>query len=259
MKQVDETVECGTMVNMKAQTYALIIVSLSVALLGSGCSTSSSGEDDGANSTPVVSGTITVSQESDWETLKLGLFSGGEAGAYTALDDLFNGFDGLATEVRLAYNDNSAGSGTPVSVSPSATLDTVTGTGATTRNYSFTLSAPAPAEDQEYFFAAWLDADDDGTLDLVNASFSEYTTHATGEFNRLSWKNTLDSDDQPTTIMVHGFLRGFSEEQATFLQPIDGTWKYAGYDGDGYNEQNNLNSAANTSGFNFTMVPNNGW
>lgn len=201
----------------------------------------------------VVEGTITVADSSYWTFLKLGVFSGGTAGDYIYLDsdDNSNGVD----MYRVTYDnlDDESDIEVPAMSSTSYTISDTTGTSSA---YSFELPSALPAEDEEYIFAAWYDNDSDGNLDLKDADpFFNSAIVALGEFNRLPTKDTLDTDDNPTTIVINYFTESIDLVSGN----PSGNYKYVGYDGSSYNEQIEITTAADSSGFDFNITANTGW
>ena len=209
-------------------------------------------EDEGANANKVVTGSITVPDSTYWANLKLGLFSGGDAGAYPDLDTDYGDINSVQNFRLIFSRDND---GSAVSIPKVAgTTYSISGSGATSRSYSFELPGTVPGEDITYHYVAWLDADGDGAIDLKDESWMDPDLAAAGEYNRCAVKATFDTYDNPTTIAIEGFM----QSQDPFSGDFSGNYKYDGWDGHSYNEQYDLDED-NNSGFNFTIAANSGW
>ena len=227
----------------------MVILTMTIFM---GCNPDGGG-DSGDPTTRVVEGTITVPDSTYWTYLKLGVFSGGTAGDYVYLDseDWGSGVSGY----RVVYGENN--DGLDVAIQPLASvIYTINDTSGTSSSYSLELPSTLPVTDEEYVFAAWYDNNSDDTLDLKDMDPilpGEELTAAEGEFNRLPTKDTLNNDDNPTTIVITHFM----ESQDLDGNP-SGNYKYVGYDHSSYNEQLDL-TVSTHSGFNFDITANTGW
>jgi hypothetical protein len=219
------------------------------------CNPPSSG---GANSTRVVTGTITVPSLGDWTNLKLGVFSGGDLGAYPKLAtaDYFLGVGSF----RVIYSNLDDASNVPIPPVAGASYS-IADTSTTSSAYSFELPATIPMYQKSgplseyYYFAAWIDGGaTGGSLDLSDASSGDATHTELGEFNRCATKATTDNNHLPTTITIDRFQQSVD----TYTGNPTGNYKYAGYDNNAYNEQLDVTTSSN-GGFNFNMSPNAGW
>lgn len=208
----------------------------------------------GSNSTLVISGTIEVANSGYWSNLKIGLFSGGSTGTYGGSLGTEMLTSASAKEGRLAYYNN-ATADTVNDLALQQVADStfsVTGSGETTRTYTFELPSAAPGVSTTYYYAAWLDSDADGALDVKNVSkvFSPDIV-ATGEFNRVAWKDAKYNDDVATILKINGFQQMYDYTTSTYT----GTYKYSGSDMDSYSEIREVKTGANSTGFNFKMIP----
>lgn len=232
------------------KNYTIIILFILLLSATIGCSLDPAGSDPTGW---VVEGTITVPNSSYWTFLKLGVFSGGTAGTtpYLDSDDDSNG----VSMYRVVYANLNDESDVEVAAM-STTSYTISDTTGTSSSYSFELPPVLPVEDEEYILAAWYDGDADGNLDLKDADpFLKADIVKLGEFNRLPTKETLDGDDNPTTIVIENFEESLDP---TTLLPT-GNYKYVGYDGGSYTEWIEITTDADSSGFNFNITANTGW
>lgn len=219
--------------------------------------TSCSDSTDGGGASVSVTGTITVSDESYWNDVKLAVFSGGDLGDYDMIDRDNNFFTGDGETYRLIYDDVRDGS--TVAIDPTGTAVTFTGTSGTSTPYTYVLPATIPDSTdtaaEYYFFVAWLDTDEDGKLDMIDsADESAIAASTDAEMNRFSTKETTNTDGQPTTILVTHFQQSLDLETS---QP-SGRYKYVGFDNQAYNEQSEL-EATTSSGFNFEITADTGF
>jgi len=217
----------------------------------------SCGPAGGANTTRVVTGTITVPSSGDWTSVKIGVFSGGTLGTYPKLDasdDLL----GDETKYRVVYWDSGVTLGNDVVIPPLAgTSYTISDMSGTSSAYSFELPATVPqyngTDRENYYYAAWYDAlgATPGSLDLKNADFPNGTIAANGEFNRCATKTATDGSGKLLAIQC------FQQSQDNNGNP-SGNYKYYGYSHVGsYNEYTEIKDAS--SGFNFAITATSGW
>ncbi len=236
---------------MKKNLVPLLASIAIVAILLVSCSNAAG--PGGSNAVSVVSGTITVPDSSYWAAVKIGVFSGGTAGAYPGLTSSDQSAIGISSS-RLTYYDTV--SVTPVSIPPvGGTSYSITGSGATSRSYNYELPSTIPGPDIMYYFAAWYDGvAGNGNLDLVpDPTMYPSGVVAGSEHNRLSMKSTTNNSGAATTIAIEGF----SAEQ-DLSGKYTGNYKYIGHDDSGYNEQLAIDTTTNT-GFNFNISANSGW
>jgi hypothetical protein len=232
--------------------YLMIACVLLCVVLVAACNPSG-----GANSARVVTGTITVANNSYWPLVKIGVFSGPSTGGALGSNPITNGYATFSDvySYRIAYkvsaNDGSVYAIPQVSGSTFSISDKST----TSSAFSFELPSTVPqfvttpSTDYEcYYWAAWYDGNADSKLDLVDSSSSG----AGAEFNRCATKATKDLSNVPTTIAIEYFR----QSQDLSSNPT-GNYKYVGYNGASYNEQNEL--PGYNTGFTFNVSNTAGW
>jgi hypothetical protein len=198
----------------------------------------------------MVTGTITVPNNTYWSTVKLGAFSGGTLGAYPALNT--SETSGVGS-YRIIYSGNT-GVARPV-LPLAGTSYSITGTGDFSRDYSFELPTAVPqltsSDDERYFYAAWVDGNGNDTLDLAD----QISQIAFEEHNRCATKATTNTHGVPTTITINFFMQSTDSGGNP-----SGNYKYNGHDLDSipYNEAVDL-TTDNNNGFNFTISAASGW
>jgi len=208
--------------------------------------------DGGGTATRVIEGSISFTSAPNWDTVKLGVFSGGSAGTYPSLGSDDNSLG--VNSYRLTYTD--ANDDSVLDVSPVAgSTANISSTGDTSRTYSFELPATLPVEDEYYHFVSWKEtggAGEDGMLRLADTSDPGIVMDD-AEMNRLPTRDTTNLSDEPTTITIFYFI----QSQDLDSNPT-GNYKYVGYDDAAYNEQLELDTE-NNSGFDFAMATVGGW
>jgi hypothetical protein len=198
------------------------VFALASAITLGGCSSSGGSGGNGGNGGDdydlttgfAITGTITVADSSDWDTLKLGIFSADILGTYSELEPhyrLTNAVDNGRCMFAEKYYSNMWGE--PVALeSLSGVRYTIAGDGNTKRTYFITLPNTRPDVLEEYVLVAWLDEDNDNMLDLTKcAPFyqpteDDYRVAMQGcEFNRVPHKQMLTEEGISTQCMIGAF------------------------------------------------------
>lgn len=210
----------------------------------------------GANTTRVVTGTISVPNSGYWSLVKLGVFSGGTLGTYPKLDTS-DYLQNDETLYRVIYYDSGAALGTAEPIPPlGGTSYTISNTSGISSAYSFELPVTVPqyngTDRENYYYAAWYDNGlTPGTLDLKNAGYGNQATIIQGEFNRCATK--IATNGSGKVLAIQFFM------QSTDLNGnATGNYKYYGYSHIGsYNEYGELKDSS--SGFDFAITATSGW
>lgn len=198
------------------------VFALASAIILGGCSSSGGSGGNGGNGGDdydlttgfAITGTITVADSSDWDTLKLGIFSAQYLGTYRELERHYR----LTTAVDngrciFVETDDYTKWGESVALeSLSGVRYTVVGTGNTERTYFITLPNTKPDVLEDYVLVAWLDGDNDNMLDLTRCAPLYYPTEDDYrvamqgcEFNRVPHKQMLTEEGISTPCMISYF------------------------------------------------------
>lgn len=226
----------------------LLLLSGMILVLIMGCPPP---DDNGSDILNVFYGTITVPGSGYWDNIVLGIFSGGPGGTYPQLDwDTENSESDI---YRLYYSESDDGSDVEIPQVSGATSN-IDSSGNTSRTYSFELPTTMPQEDEYYHVVCFYDDDLDGSIDLkdMDPIFDSGVT-AQGEFNRFPTKDTVNTDEEPTTITIFYFIESYDLEG----NPT-GNYKYYGYDEESYYEMMELDARYNTD-IDFAITANTGW
>ncbi len=188
------------------------------------------------------SGTITVPDAAYWDHIKMGIFSGGLAGTFPAINHDDNGM--TVHESRLIYTQNDDGSLRQLSQVAGSSYN-IASSGGLTRTYSFTLPSAYPGYNESYYVTCFYDANDDDLLDVIDSSAAGQ--QALGEFNRFTTKPSTNLA-MPGDIGVFFFCRAYNMD----LSPED-EYMYG-------NEFEKIGLFASTSmDFNYNITANSGW
>ncbi len=228
---------------MKKNTGYLLVGLVSLFALVTSCGGATT--PGGGTGPSVISGSIEVSSVSDWAHLKIGLFSDA---TYDYLGNSNLDAD-PGKNYRIYHTDYASGAPASFSLVPVVGSSFSLGnTSSATASFTFTFPSVVPPSGEHYDLVAWIDADDDGTLDLPNASgFIDPVAATQGELNRLAWMTHIEGGTS-TTMYFMSFYRSFL---------TDTKFMATGYDGD-MNYIDEVSSAGYSSGFNFHLVPTSG-
>lgn len=182
---------------------------------------------------PAFAGTVTVSNSSVWEDLRIGYFSAGVAGTYPDLDT-------TGSPPVLRYRD--ADDNSEVELVPVVTPLTFTPLSSTSRNYVLYLPGRVPPEDEKYFVVAWIDSVGDGKLRLLDGG-----DESVGDPRFFATHDTTDFDDDPVTVTVTHVIRVDPDFRGS-----DSAFKYQGTSSS-YTEIEQLKNGTNP-GFNFDIT-----